>query len=285
MGHHRHPPVPGEGDHLGDADAIGLATGQGILQTLDADRREVHQLSPAAESGEVAAQGGGAGEGGDHQHGIGIGSDNLPGCGGGIGGVALYAGNGHGPQAVAGKGGLAGTQPIFPIGILDMHHRHLVAAVPHQVVDHLIDLRLVAGPHVEHHGAKGFQQGPRPGSRSHKGNPNLLHQGKDCLGVRRAENADQGDGLLLLNQPARIAQGELGVVAVIQAHQAQPPAMDAAAPVHLGKPGEQALLVILGRLGRGPAEGGRLADHQLPGAAGRHPRRRGRAHQQGCEQG
>lgn len=81
---------------------------------------------------------------------------------------------GHGPQALARKGGLAGAQPIFPIGILDMHHRHLV-------VDHLIDLRLVVGPHVEHHGAKGFQQGSRPGSRSHKRNPNLLHQGKDCL--------------------------------------------------------------------------------------------------------
>jgi hypothetical protein len=67
--HHRHPPVPGEGLDLADADAAGHASLQGVLQTTGPHMGDVHQPGRAAQALQAAAEGRRAGIGADEHHG------------------------------------------------------------------------------------------------------------------------------------------------------------------------------------------------------------------------
>ena len=206
----------------------------------------------------------------------------------GGGGVALHPGDDHRLQAMAGQGAAGGTQAVLTEGILLVQHRDPVAAGPHQIVDDAIDFCLVTGPEVEHHRSERLPQQARAGEGGHQRDLCLLHQRQDRLHRRRADIAEQGEDPLRLDQSACVAQGQGRLVAIVEAHQSQLAAVDAAAAVHLLEPGHGPFAVVAAQLGGGPAEGSRLAEHKLGVAQRRRllPARcrRGWARQQRDEQ-
>ena len=174
-----------------------------------------------------------------------------------------------------GQGGAGGPQAILTEGILLVEHGDPVAAGTQQIIHHPVDLRLIASPQVEHHGPEGLTQQPCAGEGGHQRDRCLLHQRQNRLHRWGAHEAEQHEGTIVIDQPARVAQGEGGFVAIVETHKPKLASMDAAAAVDLVEPGQRSLPVVAAQPGGGPAQRGRLAEHEVgPAIPGR--RRLGR---------
>ena len=160
------------------------------------------------------------------------------------------------------QGPLTRRQAVIAEGIRLVHHGDAVAGVADEVVDDVVDFRLVAGPQVEHRGPLGLPQHPGPREWRHQGNPRPLHLGQRRLAGGGAHVAEQSQHPVVLDQLAGVAHGEIGLVAVVPADQPDRPAVDAAAAVHLRKPGFRTLAIFQSQLSRWPGEGRRLAQEQ-----------------------
>ena len=161
-------------------------------------------------------------------------------------------------KADGGAGGGIGAE-----GVVDVPHGNAVHADQAQVLDCAFGLALVGGAHVEHVGVHRLVQGHRAGGGPDQRHLELHQRRQHRLRVRRAAAQEQGQSPVLDDQLARVVARQLGVELVVQRHQLDELAVDAAGgvdgiEVQLGAGGG-----LLHAGGYRAGECGALADHDL----------------------
>ena len=138
-----------------------------------------------------------------------------------------------------------------------------MAAAVHQIVDHPVDLHLIAGAQVEHHRPVRLAQQLGAGEGGDQRDPAALHQGQHRLDGGGAHIAKQGEDPVALDQLGGVAHRQRRFVAIVEADQPQAPAVHAPLAVHLGEIGLGAIAVLPPEHCGGAAQRRRLAQQQL----------------------
>ena len=173
---------------------------------------------------------------------------------------------------------LVPRKPVRVVLVEDPEPAH--PEVARQALDHLLGFLEIGGADVDHHGPASAAQELRPGERTDVGHAGRGGDRLSRVGGRRANRPDEGEDLLLLDEPAGICDRELRLVGVVEGDELEPSPVHAPRPVaFLERGADPELHAPAERLRRPGERGGLAEEHAIVGytrnVVGRPGRNRG----------